>query len=71
MEKFNFRYSLDNGHSWKYLAKDVEGTSYDYKVPKFNITIRTCRLEVTGFNNAGKSIGTDRSSSFTIRKFGG
>ena len=75
MKKFNLRYSLDGGRSWKYLAKNsknVEGTSYDWKVPKFKITRRTCRIEVTGFNNAGKSSGTDRSvSSFTIRKFGG
>lgn len=69
MMKFKLKYSLDNGRSWKKIAKDVEGTSYDWDVPGTKNTKKKCLIEVIGYDESGKKSGKDRSdSTFTIEK---
>lgn len=69
MMKFRLKYSLDNGRSWKKIAKGVEGTSYDWDVPDLKSTKKKCLITVMGFDGSGKKSGKDRSdSTFTIEK---
>ncbi|MFN3533440.1 MAG: hypothetical protein ACK41Q_13175 [Candidatus Brocadia sp.] len=71
MVKFNLAYSLDNGHSWEKIAKNVEGTSYDWDVPDVNRTKEKCLIKLTGFDAFGKKRGKGRSdSTFTIERGG-
>lgn len=67
MVKFVLKYSLNNGRTWKKIAKNVEGTSYAWNVPSVKKSKEGCLVEVSGFDESGKIMGKDRSdSTFTI-----
>ena len=68
MIKFMLRYSVNNGRAWKKIAKKVEGTSYDWKVPVVKKSMKKCLIQVIGFNQSGKRVDKDTSdSTFTIK----
>jgi hypothetical protein len=65
--KFTLRYSINNGSTWKLIAKNVTGTSYNWTVPKPNNNKTNCLVKVIGFNSSGTKVGEDISdSTFTI-----
>jgi hypothetical protein len=65
--KFTLRYSINNGSTWKLIAKNVTGTSYDWTVPIPNNNKKNCLVKVIGFNAGGTKVGEDISdSTFTI-----
>lgn len=68
MIKFMLRYSVNNGRTWKKIAKKVKGTSYDWKVPVVKKSMKKCLIQVIGFNQSGKRVDKDTSdSTFTIK----
>jgi hypothetical protein len=65
--KFTLRYSINNGSTWKLIAKNITGTSYDWTVPIPNNNKKNCLVKVIGFNSSGTKVGEDISdSTFTI-----
>jgi hypothetical protein len=59
--KYKILYSMDNGATWKLIASDVIGTSYNWDpvpVPPGNRT--SCYVKVIGYN-ANVKVGEDRS----------
>jgi hypothetical protein len=65
--KFTLRYSLNNGSTWKLIASNRTGTSYDWNVPILSNNKKNCLVKVIGFNSSGTKVGEDISdSTFTI-----
>jgi hypothetical protein len=65
--KFTLRYSINNGSTWKTIASNRTGTSYDWHVPTLSNNKTTCLVKVMGFNSSGTKVGEDISdSTFTI-----
>jgi uncharacterized repeat protein (TIGR02543 family) len=65
--KFDLFYSLDNGSTWKLIAKDVTGASYNWQVPAAPGNKTSCRINVIGYNTSRVRLTADRSDSpFTI-----
>jgi len=66
--KFNLKYSIDNGTTWKILKNGVMGTSYVWTVPAPPNTTDKCLVKVIGYDASGVAIGVDTSdSTFTIK----
>jgi uncharacterized repeat protein (TIGR02543 family) len=65
--KFDLFYSLDNGSTWKLIAKDVTSTSYNWQVPAVPGNKAGCRINVMGYDTSRVRLTADRSDSpFTI-----
>ncbi len=65
--KFDLKYSINNGSTWKTIASEVTGTSYDWHVPIPSTSKTSCLVKVMGFDSSGKEVGEDISDSpFTI-----
>ena len=65
--KFDLKYSINNGSTWKTIASKVTGTSYDWHVPVPSNNKTSCLVKVIGFDSSGKKVGEDISdSAFTI-----
>ena len=65
--KFTLRYSINNGATWKVIASNVTGTSYNWGVPVQKNNKTNCLVKVTGYNASGVKIGEDRSNgTFTM-----
>jgi len=65
--KFTLRYSINNGLTWKRIAINRTGTSYDWHVPALSNNKTKCLVGVIGFNSSGTKVGEDQSdSTFTI-----
>ena len=68
MVKFTLRYSVNNGRTWKKIAKKVKGTRYDWKVAVVKKSMKKCLIQVIGFNQSGKRVDKDTSDyTFTIK----
>lgn len=67
MMKFTLKYSLNKGNSWKKIAKNVEGTSYEWKIPVLKKDKKKCLIQVTGYDESRKKRGKDTSdATFSI-----
>ncbi|CAG1770816.1 partial Gingipain R2, partial [uncultured bacterium] len=67
MMKFTLKYSLNNGNSWKKIAKNAEGTSYEWKIPVLKKDKKKCLIRVIGYDEFGKKRSKDTSdATFTI-----
>jgi cytochrome c553 len=65
--KFTLKYSINNGSTWKLIAKNITGISYDWTVPVQNNNKTNCLVKVIGFNAGGTKVCEDISdSTFTI-----
>jgi hypothetical protein len=65
--KFTVRYSVDNGVTWKTIARDVTGNSCDWTVPTLARNKKKCRVKVIGYDETGVKLDSDISDSpFTI-----
>ena len=65
--KFTLRYSINNGATWKLMAKNITGTSYNWNVPALLNNKNGCLVKVIGFNSSGTKVGEDTSdATFTI-----
>jgi Cep192 domain 4 len=65
--RFDLQYSVNDGLTWKTIARKVTGTSYDWHVPVPANSKTSCLVRVTGFNSSGRKAGKDISdSTFTI-----
>ena len=65
--KFNLAYSTNNGSTWKTIAKNVTGSSYNWQVPSLKRSQKSCRVRVIGLDSRGVKVGEDRSdSTFSI-----
>jgi hypothetical protein len=66
--KFALHYSLDNGATWVLIAKNVQGTSYNWKVPKVVKNQKTALVRVTARDVTNTVVGSDISNAvFTIQ----
>ena len=64
--KFDLFYSLNNGTTWKSIANNVTGTSYDWIVPIPRNNNKKCLVKVIGYA-LGMKLGEDNTDSiFTI-----
>jgi len=55
------------GATWRRIAKNVSGTSYEWNVPVPVRNRKGCSVRVLGYNSSGVKIGTDKSDGpFTI-----
>ena len=61
--KFDLFYSLNNGSTWKLIAKDVTTTSYNWQVPVVPGNRTGCRINVIGYNTFSVRLTADRSDS--------
>jgi lipoprotein signal peptidase len=64
--RFNLRYSLDNGETWRAIINNLTVTDYDWPVPTPAGNKRNCLVRVIGYNASGLMVGTDISKPFTI-----
>lgn len=65
--KFDLKYSINNGSTWKTIATKVTGTSYNWYVPVQSNNKTSCLVKVMGFDSSGKEVGEDISGfPFTI-----
>jgi Tol biopolymer transport system component len=65
--KFDLKYSMNNGTTWKSIATKITGTSYNWIVPCPNNNKKTSFVKVIGYNSFGAVVGQDVSNStFTI-----
>ena len=60
--KFDLKYSINNGSTWRTIASKVTGTSYDWHVPIPSNNIASCLVRVIGFNSSGTKVGEYVSS---------
>jgi hypothetical protein len=66
-EKFKLLYSVNNGLTWKLIASDVTGTSYDWGVQTPRNNKKGCFIKVVGYNSGGVKVGAVKSNEpFTI-----
>jgi hypothetical protein len=65
-ENFKLLYSLNNGFTWRLIAKNWTNTSYDWPVPIPRKNKRKCLLKVIGYDVAGLKIGICRFATFSI-----
>jgi hypothetical protein len=64
---FDLQYSINNGSTWKTIAKKVTGTSYYWHVPIPSNNKTSCLFKVIGFDSSGSEVGERISdSAFTI-----
>jgi hypothetical protein len=64
---FRLRYSLDHGVTWILIKNGITGNSFTWNVPTPGKNRKAALIQVTGYNAAGKSVGSDRSNaSFNI-----
>ena len=64
--KFNLSYSLDNGVTWKSIAKGVTGNHYAWTVPTFSAN-KKAKIKVVGLNSKSVVVGSDLSDGqFTL-----
>jgi hypothetical protein len=61
--KFDLKYSINNGTTWKTIARKVSGTRYDWLVPAPLNNQTTGLIKVTGFDSSGRKVGEDISDS--------
>jgi hypothetical protein len=59
---FKLQYSLDNGGTWKTLAKEYGDTSFGWRVPRLTKNIRKGLARVTAYSSSGSSLGSDTSN---------
>jgi hypothetical protein len=66
--KFTLKYSVDKGLTWKTIATDVSGLSYDWTpVPVPSKNKRQSLVKVIGYNAKNVKVGSDKSDApFTI-----
>lgn len=66
--KFKLLYSLDNGITWKLIARNVTGSSYTWKVPNPRNNKKYCHIKVVSYDANNVKVGNDKSdTSFTIK----
>jgi hypothetical protein len=66
--KFALHYSLDNGVTWTLIAKNLQGSSYSWKVPKVVKNQKTVLIQVTARDVTNAVVGSDISNAvFTIQ----
>lgn len=61
--KSKLAYSTNNGATWKSIASNVTGFSYNWQVPALKNSQKRCRVRVIGFDSKGVKVGEDRSDS--------
>lgn len=59
--KFDLLYSLNNGTTWNTIAKEVTGSSYDWRVPTPSKNKDGCLIKIIGYNASGMKVGEDTS----------
>jgi hypothetical protein len=65
--KFTVRYSVDDGVTWKTIARDVTENSCDWAVPTLARNKKKCRVKVIGYDETGAKLASDISDSpFTL-----
>jgi hypothetical protein len=65
--RFDLKYSMNNGTTWKPIASKVTGTSFSWTVPIPKNNKKKCLVKVIGYNAVGTKMGEDRSDdTFTI-----
>jgi hypothetical protein len=58
---------MDNGGTWKTLAKDLGETSFGWRVPRLTKNMTKGFARVTAYNSSGSSLDNDTSNEpFTI-----
>ncbi len=66
--RFSLFYSLNNGATWKLITEHVTETSFYWQVPELYSNTKACRVKVVSYDNAGKTLGLDKSDRvFTIK----
>ncbi|HKZ56892.1 MAG TPA: FG-GAP-like repeat-containing protein, partial [Thermodesulfovibrionales bacterium] len=65
--KFDLKYSLNNGTTWKSIANKVSGTNYNWTLPIPANNKTKCLMKVIGYDALGVRLGEDISDNpFTI-----
>ena len=65
--KFKLQYSINNGVTWKRIAKNIRATDYNWQVPAPSSTQSQCLTKVVGYDVSGRKVWEGRShSAFTI-----
>jgi hypothetical protein len=65
--KFDLLYSMNNGTTWRPLANEVTGTSYNWTVPTPVLNKQKCFVAVIGYNTSDVKIDQDTSdATFTV-----
>ena len=65
--KFKLQYSINNGVTWKPIAKNIRTTNYNWQVPAPSSTQSQCLTKVVGYDVSGRKVWEGRShSAFTI-----
>lgn len=60
---FALEYSTNNGATWKKIASNVTGTSYNWRVPKPRENCTRCFIKVTGYDVSGVKVSEDISEA--------
>ncbi|MCX7771086.1 MAG: SBBP repeat-containing protein [Proteobacteria bacterium] len=58
----DIQYSINNGFTWVYIARNISGTSFNWTVPALPKNSKAF-IKVTGKDATGKVLGTDRSNN--------
>ncbi len=66
--RFNLFYSTNNGFTWKMIARNLTGSSYQWRIPAVANNKLRCKIMVVGYNEQRKKIASEISSgTFTIQ----
>jgi len=66
--RFNLFYSTNNGSSWRTIARNVTGTSYQWNIPAVVRNKKQCKVKVVGYNARGGRIASAISAgTFAIQ----
>ena len=66
-DNFKLQYSLDNGGTWKTLAKEIGDTSLGWRIPRLTKNMTKGLARVTAYTSSGSSFDNDTSDQpFTI-----
>jgi hypothetical protein len=60
---FALEYSTNNGATWKKIASNVTGTSYNWRVPKPRENCTRCFIKVMGYDVSGVKVSEDISEA--------
>ncbi|MBI5635000.1 MAG: SBBP repeat-containing protein [Nitrospirae bacterium] len=61
--KFTIQYSMNNGTSWKTIATNITGNSYNWTVPAQTANKPNSLIKVIGYNSVGGQVGIDQSNA--------
>ena len=68
--EFKLQYSTDNGATWETIASHLSGMTHGWEVPALQNNKKACLVRVTGYDDSGVKVGSDKSDDTIYNRSG-